>query len=173
MAPRKSAKPALAASTIKRVVKSADSSARTAPFAAEGLLEHANKYLDALASATAVMVKAKKQKTVSVDTLQAVLAQPIHGWKAPSAAVLAGSSKAVASHDSKGKEHRGITLSYVKDRVAKSHGFNCGDKATLVIQNAVHAYLEAVIERALTYTHNAKRVTMSVADLAEGAKSLC
>lgn len=165
--------PKLVESTIKRIAKSGDKKARTSDAAAGALMDEVNAYLDALALACKAHVESAGLKTVTPKVLKGVLSLPIHGFSLSHPSAILASTQAAESQDSKGKKHRGVSLAYVKDRVAKTQGLRCGHEAEVVLQNAATAYMDALVARARDFTAHSGRVTLSDADIKAGIKHIC
>lgn len=163
----------LVAATMKRAGKAGNKKARTSGEAAGALMDEVNAYLDDLAGACKVAVEAAKLQTVTDSVLKAVLSRPVHGFTLDHPHSILAAKQAAESQDSKGKKHRGVSLAYVKERVAKKQGLRCGKEATVVLQNAASAYLDAVVARARDFTAHSGRITLSPEDVKAGVKHIC
>jgi histone H3/H4 len=165
--------PKLSEVTVKRIAKSGDRHARTSEDATGALMDEVNAYLDDLAHASKVAVEAAKLQTVTTSVLKAVLSRPVHGFTLDHPSSILAATQAAESQDSKGKKHRGVSLAYVKARVAKTQGLRCGKEASIVLQNAATAYMDAIVARARDFTEHSKRKTLTADDVKAGMKHIC
>jgi histone H3/H4 len=165
--------PKLAETTVSRLVKAAGPKARAGEDATAELMGHVDAYLDDLADAAVKAADAMKLKTVTKGVLKNVLSRPVHGFTHSEPSAIVASKSAAESKDSKGRAHRGVSLAYVKDRVAKRHGLRCGHDAQVILQNAVTAYADAIVSRAWDFTTHAGKITINANAIKAGSKHLC
>lgn len=165
--------PKLAEITVSRLVKAVGPKARASEKAISELMGHVDAYLDDLAHAAKTTAEAMKLQTVTKGVLEAVLSRPVHGFTLSHPSSVIAAKSAAPSKDSKGRAHRGVSLAYVKDRVAKKHGLRCGHDAQVILQNAVTAYADNIVTRAWDFTTHAGQVTIKDTAIKAGAKYLC